>query len=77
MSEENSNAVITDRGAKRAFVLCILAGIVLGGLWGWLEYGTPLDFRAWNAIGLVVILTISGFAGLVALRAWVVSRNGD
>ena len=66
---------MTDAKAKRAFLLCILLSLVLGGIWGWCLYG--LDFRTVNIIGLVLILVLSGYAGLVALSAWVASRNGN
>jgi hypothetical protein len=60
---------MTDRQAKNALALMILLGVVLGGWWAWCQYkGNLLDARAWNLMGIVVIFTVSGFAGAYALK---------
>lgn len=60
---------MTDRQAKNALTLMILLGLVLGGLWAWVQYKNLLDARSWNLMGLAVIVTVAGFAGIYALVA--------
>jgi hypothetical protein len=67
---------MTDRQAKNALWVTILIGVALGGLWGQLQYPSGLiDVRAWNLVGLMVILSVSAYAGVIALLAFAKSRR--
>jgi hypothetical protein len=67
---------MNDRQAKNALWITILVGVVIGGLWGQLHYESGLvDIRAWNLVGLCVILSVSGYAGIVALLAFLKYRR--
>lgn len=69
---------MTDRQAKNALWTTILVGVALGGIWGQVHYASGLlDLRAWNLVGLAVILTVSSYAGVVALVAFVKSRGSQ
>jgi hypothetical protein len=60
---------MTDRQAKSALTIMILLGALLGGVWAWCRYQNLLDVRSWNLMGLGVIFTVAGFAGVYALLA--------
>jgi hypothetical protein len=67
---------MTDRQAKNALWTTILVGVALGGIWGQVHYESGLvDIRAWNLVGLAVILSVSSYAGAVALFEFVKSRG--
>lgn len=65
---------MSDRPIQRALTVSILLGLLLGGLWGVTRYeGGLVDARSWNLMGLGVIFTVAGYAGLYAL--WMVLRR--
>jgi hypothetical protein len=69
---------MTDRQAKNALWTTILVGVFLGGLWGQIRYDQGLvDLRAWNLVGLGVILSVSIYAGVVGLLDFVRSKRAS
>jgi len=64
-----SDAALTDEQARKAFTRSLLVSLALGVVLAVLQYGSLLDFRSWNVIGLVVILGVSLWAGVLALKA--------
>jgi hypothetical protein len=64
-----SDAALTDEQARKAFTRALLVSLALGVGLGFLQYGTLLDFRAWNLIGLAVILGVSLWAAVLGLKA--------
>ncbi len=79
---------MSDEAAKKGITIAIVLGIVLGAGWSTfrLRYSL-LEVRAWNAIGLTVIATLSIFAVIAAVRGFrarsrapaadVPARSGD
>lgn len=60
---------MSDRQIKNALLVSILLGLVLGAIWGICRYADGLaDPRSWNLMGLGLIVTVAGYAGLHALK---------
>ena len=68
---------MTDEAAKRGISIAMVLGVALGVAWALALDYSLLQVRAWNAVGVAVITTLSIFALFAAIRGYAVLRRSE
>ena len=60
---------MTNEQGKRGFKLVTIFSLIVGAVVGFLTYGSLIDVRALNIVGLIYILVLGCYALFIAVRA--------